>query len=36
MRAVVHLYLGDTARKVILAVCAGVEHATFLDARHCN
>ncbi|SRR5258708_4731840 len=31
MRAVVHLYPADTARKVILAVCTGVEHGTFLD-----
>ena len=27
----VHLYPADTARKVILAVCTGVEHGTFLD-----
>jgi imidazolonepropionase-like amidohydrolase len=31
MRAVVHLYPADTARKVILAGCTGVEHGTFLD-----
>jgi len=31
MRAVVHLYPCDTARKVILPVCTGVEHGTFLD-----
>ena len=29
--AVVHLYPADTARKVVLADCTGVEHGTFLD-----
>ena len=27
----VHLYPADTARKVVLADCTGVEHGTFLD-----
>ena len=27
----VHLYPADTARKVVLADCTGVVHATFLD-----
>jgi imidazolonepropionase-like amidohydrolase len=27
----VHLYLADTARKVVLAGSTGVEHGTFLD-----
>ena len=29
--AVVHLYPADTARKVVLPDCTGVEHGTFLD-----
>jgi imidazolonepropionase-like amidohydrolase len=31
MRAVVHVYTADTARKVILAGCTGIEHGAFLD-----
>ena len=31
MRAVVHFYPAETARKVVLAGCTGVEHGTFLD-----
>jgi imidazolonepropionase-like amidohydrolase len=31
MRAVVHAYTADTARKVILAGCTGIEHGAFLD-----
>jgi len=31
MRTVVQLYPAATARKVILAVCTGVERGTFLD-----
>jgi imidazolonepropionase-like amidohydrolase len=31
MRAVVHLYPADTARKVVPAGCTDVEHGTFLD-----
>ena len=31
MRAVVHVYTADTARKVILAGCTALEHGAFLD-----